>query len=50
LQQNQFEVIKELAEIEGESLGERIRWCVIKMAESDIEATAGGGNVGQSIS
>jgi hypothetical protein len=50
LQQNQFEVIKELAEIEGESLGEWIRWCVIKMAESDIEATAGGGNVGQSIS
>ena len=26
---NQFEVIRELAEIEGESLGEWIRWCVI---------------------
>ena len=49
LLQNQFEVIKELAEIEGSSLGEWIRWCVIKIAECDIEATASGGNVGQAI-
>jgi hypothetical protein len=46
LLQNQFEVIKELAEIEGESLGEWIRWCVIKMAVSDIGAYKGGGPAG----
>ncbi len=50
LLENQFAVIKELAEIEGESLGEWIRWCVIKSAEMDIEHTASGGNVGQAIS
>jgi hypothetical protein len=47
---NQFEVIKELAEIEGESLGEWIRWCVIKSAEMDIEHANSGGVVGQAIS
>jgi hypothetical protein len=46
---NQFEVIKELAEIEGESLGEWIYWCVIKSAEMHIEASASGGNIGQAI-
>ena len=46
---NQFEVIKELAEIEGESLGEWIYWCVIKTAEMDIEASASGGSVGSAI-
>ena len=47
---NQFEVIKELAEIEGESLGEWIYWCVIKIAECDIEHTKSGGHVGEAIS
>ncbi len=46
---NQFEVIKELAEIEGSSLGEWIRWCVIKSAEMDIEHCSSGGNIGQGI-
>ena len=46
---NQFEVIKELAELEGESLGEWIRWSVIKTAEKDIEASASGGSVGQAM-
>jgi hypothetical protein len=46
---NQFEVIKELAELEGESLGEWIRWSVIKTAEMDIEETKGGGSVGQAM-
>ena len=46
---NQFEVIKELAEIEGESLGEWIYWCVIKTAETDIEASASGGSVGAAM-
>lgn len=45
---NQFEVSKELAEIE--SLGEWIRWCVIKTAEMDIEHTKSGGHVGEAIS
>ena len=47
---NQFEVIKELAEIEGSSLGEWIRWCVIKIAECDIEACKGGGSAGEGLS
>jgi len=34
---NQFDVIKQLAELGEESLGEWIKWCVIKMAEMDIE-------------
>lgn len=49
LTQNQYEVIKELAEIEGESLGEWIRWCVIKTAEMDIEHCQGGGLVGMGV-
>jgi hypothetical protein len=46
---NQFEVIKELAEIEGSSLCEWIKWCVIKSAEMDIEHCSSGGNIGQGI-
>jgi hypothetical protein len=50
LLENQFEVIKELAEIEGVPLGEWIRWSVIKTAECDIEHASSGGIVGQAIS
>ena len=46
---NQYEVIKELARLEGSSLGEWIRWSVIKTAEMDIEETKGGGSVGQGL-
>jgi hypothetical protein len=48
LLQNQYEVINELAELEGESLGEWIKWA-IKKAEMEIEETKGGGSVGQGL-
>ena len=47
---NQFEVIKELAQIEGSSLGEWIRWSVIKTAEMEIDDAKGGGSLGQGLS
>jgi len=47
LLENQFAVIKELTEIQGEPLGEWIKWCVIKSAEMDIEHTSSGGHVGR---
>lgn len=45
LLQNQFEVIKELAEIEGEW----IRSCVIMSTEMDIEHCNGGGPIGMGV-
>lgn len=47
---NQYEVIKELAHLESESVSELIRWYVIKGAECDIEHAQGGGPMGQAIS
>ena len=48
---NQYEVIKELAHLQGESsVSELIRWYVIKGAECDIEHAQGGGPMGQAIS
>lgn len=43
-----FEVIKELAKIEDIPLGEWIMWCVIKMAEMDLDTGGPDHNIGKS--
>lgn len=46
---NKLEVIKQIAGFENESVGEYIRWAVIKQAEMDIEDFKSAGAAGQGL-